>query len=136
MKAIILGAGPSGTSLAWFLSKNDWEVDLIEMKDKVGGLARSSKIKYGDSEIFLDSGPHIFHTSDSEMINIWKSNFNELLVEKELFSANAKSEKYDEFHDYPISKEHAMKLSEKWKPWRSVATWYFWRSLDPIPVEY
>ena len=38
--------------------------------------------------------------------------------------------------DYPISKEHAIKLSEKWRPWRSVATWYFWRSLDPIPVEY
>ena len=38
--------------------------------------------------------------------------------------------------DYPISKEHAIKLSKKWKPWRSVATWYFWRSLDPIPVEY
>ena len=37
---------------------------------------------------------------------------------------------------YPISKEHAIKLSKKWKPWRSVATWYFWRSLDPIPVEY
>ena len=37
---------------------------------------------------------------------------------------------------YPISKEHAIKLSYKWKPWRSVATWYFWRSLDPIPVEY
>jgi len=37
---------------------------------------------------------------------------------------------------YPISKEHAMRLSDKWKPWRSVATWYFWRSLDPIPVEY
>ena len=38
--------------------------------------------------------------------------------------------------EYPISKEHAIKLSKKWKPWRSVATWYFWRSLDPIPVEY
>ena len=38
--------------------------------------------------------------------------------------------------NYPISKEHALKLSKKWKPWRSVATWYFWRSLDPIPVEY
>tara|TARA_S200000501_G_scaffold260195_1_gene244174 strand:+ start:310 stop:930 length:621 start_codon:yes stop_codon:yes gene_type:complete len=37
---------------------------------------------------------------------------------------------------YPISKKHAIKLSEKWKPYRSVATWYFWRSLDPIPVEY
>jgi len=37
---------------------------------------------------------------------------------------------------YPISKEHAIKMSKKWKPYRSVATWYFWRSLDPIPVEY
>ncbi len=38
--------------------------------------------------------------------------------------------------EYPISKDHAIELSKKWKPWRSVATWYFWRSLDPIPVEY
>jgi DNA-3-methyladenine glycosylase II len=22
------------------------------------------------------------------------------------------------------------------RPWRSVATWYLWRSLDPLPVEY
>ncbi len=38
--------------------------------------------------------------------------------------------------NYPITKEHAIRLSYKWKPYRSVATWYFWRSLDPIPVEY
>ena len=38
--------------------------------------------------------------------------------------------------NYPLSKESAIQLSEKWKPYRSVATWYFWRSLDPIPVEY
>ena len=25
---------------------------------------------------------------------------------------------------------------EAWRPWRSVATWYLWRSLDPVPVEY
>ena len=25
---------------------------------------------------------------------------------------------------------------ERWRPWRSVATWYLWRSLDPLPVEY
>ncbi len=37
---------------------------------------------------------------------------------------------------YPIKKETAIKMSENWKPYRSVATWYFWRSLDPIPVEY
>ena len=28
------------------------------------------------------------------------------------------------------------KLALEWQPWRSVATWYLWRSLDPIPVEY
>ena len=25
---------------------------------------------------------------------------------------------------------------EAWRPWRSVATWYLWRSLDPVPVAY
>jgi len=27
-------------------------------------------------------------------------------------------------------------LAVPWQPFRSVATWYLWRSLDPIPVEY
>jgi DNA-3-methyladenine glycosylase II len=27
-------------------------------------------------------------------------------------------------------------LALEWRPYRSVATWYLWRSLDPIPVEY
>jgi DNA-3-methyladenine glycosylase II len=28
------------------------------------------------------------------------------------------------------------RVASAWAPWRSVATWYLWRSLDPIPVEY
>lgn len=27
-------------------------------------------------------------------------------------------------------------LGQTWQPYRSVATWYLWRSLDPVPVEY
>ncbi len=27
-------------------------------------------------------------------------------------------------------------FGERWRPWRSVATWHLWRSLDPVPVEY
>lgn len=27
-------------------------------------------------------------------------------------------------------------IGERWRPWRTVATWYLWRSLDPFPVEY
>ena len=28
------------------------------------------------------------------------------------------------------------KLSERWKPWRTVATWYLWCSIDPEPINY
>ena len=28
------------------------------------------------------------------------------------------------------------RLGAGWAPWRSVATWYLWRALDPVPVEY
>ena len=38
--------------------------------------------------------------------------------------------------EYPINREELIKIGNKWKPYRSVATWYLWRSLDPIPVEY
>ena len=37
---------------------------------------------------------------------------------------------------YPTNRESIIKIGEKWRPYRSVATWYLWRSLDPIPVEY
>lgn len=30
----------------------------------------------------------------------------------------------------------ARQWGEQWQPWRTVATWYLWRSLDPYPVEY
>ena len=28
------------------------------------------------------------------------------------------------------------RIGKTWAPWRSVGTWYMWRSLDPLPVEY
>lgn len=35
-----------------------------------------------------------------------------------------------------LSVARMQKIGAVWSPWRSVATWYLWRSLDPIPVEY
>jgi len=35
-----------------------------------------------------------------------------------------------------VSRGEAIALGETWRPWRTVATWYLWRSLDPLPVEY
>jgi DNA-3-methyladenine glycosylase II len=35
-----------------------------------------------------------------------------------------------------VSREEMREVAGIWAPWRSVATWYLWRSLDPVPVEY
>ncbi|SEF88909.1 DNA-3-methyladenine glycosylase family protein [Nitrosomonas ureae] len=35
-----------------------------------------------------------------------------------------------------VDKKTMLELAQLWQPWRSVATWYLWRSLDPLPVEY
>jgi len=32
--------------------------------------------------------------------------------------------------------EEVARIAEPWRPWRSVATWYLWRDLDPVPVAY
>jgi DNA-3-methyladenine glycosylase II len=40
------------------------------------------------------------------------------------------------FRKRNISLKTIHRLGEGWRPWRSVATWYLWRSLDPLPVEY
>lgn len=35
-----------------------------------------------------------------------------------------------------LARKQLSEAGERWRPWRSVATWYLWRSLDPVPVEY
>jgi DNA-3-methyladenine glycosylase II len=40
------------------------------------------------------------------------------------------------FKGRKVSLARMRKLGDSWRPWRSVATWYLWRSLDPVPVEY
>lgn len=40
------------------------------------------------------------------------------------------------FSGDPVSRSDAREVAANWEPWRTVATWYLWRSLDPTPVEY
>ncbi|MEN9628662.1 MAG: hypothetical protein RJA10_1889 [Pseudomonadota bacterium] len=40
------------------------------------------------------------------------------------------------FSGEPVSRAEAREVAEAWAPFRSVATWYIWRSLDPLPVDY
>jgi len=40
------------------------------------------------------------------------------------------------FSGESVSRSEAREVSAAWAPYRSVATWYIWRSLDPLPVDY
>ena len=39
--------------------------------------------------------------------------------------------------DSPAARRaRALRLAERWRPYRTVASWLLWRSLDPVPVAY
>ena len=99
--AIILGAGPSGLITAWKLVDAGWDVTIIEKNSITGGLCRSWKYK----NFIMDTGPHIFHTPDKLLTNFWKKNFKDLLIEGKFSCKNVKGNNFDQFYDYPLSKE-------------------------------
>ncbi|WP_323120708.1 DNA-3-methyladenine glycosylase family protein [Burkholderia alba] len=36
------------------------------------------------------------------------------------------------FSGEPVTRSEAREVAANWEPWRTVATWYMWRSLDPL----
>ena len=40
------------------------------------------------------------------------------------------------FSGEAVSRSEAREVAAAWAPYCSVATWYIWRSLDPVPVSY
>jgi DNA-3-methyladenine glycosylase II len=40
------------------------------------------------------------------------------------------------FSGEPVSRSEVREVAAAWAPYCTVATWYIWRSLDPLPVEY
>ena len=35
-----------------------------------------------------------------------------------------------------LTRSEAREVAANWEPWRTVATWYMWRSLDPLPADH
>jgi len=40
------------------------------------------------------------------------------------------------FSGDPVSRSEAREVAQAWQPWCSVASWYIWRSLAPLSVDY
>ena len=97
----ILGSGPTGLITAWKLLEKGFNVTIIEKNSNSGGLCRS----WNHNGFILDTGPHIFHTPETELKDFWKTNFKDLLIEGKFYCKNVQGKRFDKFYDYPFSKE-------------------------------
>ena len=66
-KVAVIGAGPAGISAAYELSRRNFQIDLHEKSEMIGGLART--ISYSDSR--FDIGPHRFFTYNKEVEKLY-----------------------------------------------------------------
>ncbi len=69
-----------------------------------------------------------------DMFLLFSNGSMNILPEKDLGIIKAISKSYN--IKTPISDSQFKKLKNKWSPYSSIATWYLWRSLDPLPVSY
>ena len=66
-RALIIGAGLTGCTLAWRLAREDVDCVLLEREPVPGGLIRSEHM---NGVLYEPHGSHIFHTEDEEVWNL------------------------------------------------------------------
>ena len=69
-----------------------------------------------------------------DMFLIFSLGFNDIFPEGDLGFLKGISKAYNK--NIPLDKNYLNKLKKRWSPYNSLATWYLWRSLDPLPVNY
>ena len=110
-KAYVIGAGPSGLIAAYELLKKDFQVEIFEQSNIVGGMCRTWK----EDDYLLDTGPHIYHTPDKELEVYWKEIFGDLLIEGSFWSKNTINGSIENLIDYPLSWESINNFEEPLK---------------------
>jgi DNA-3-methyladenine glycosylase II len=84
----------------------------MEDEDVIGELTQIRGIGRWTAEMFL-------------MFNLMRPN---VLPLDDIGLINAISQNY--FSGEPVTRSEAREVAANWEPWRTVATWYMWRSLD------
>lgn len=95
------------------LTPNCWE--SMSDQEVVSQLVRIRGIGQWTAEMFLIfhlHRPDVLPLSDLGLLNAFRLHYGNL------------------------SKSEILTLSHGWQPYRTVATWYLWRSLDPVTVQY
>ncbi len=119
-----------GLSRSKVLYLQDLARHFIERKLEVAGWKRMS-----DDELISDlTQVHGIGRWTAEMFLIFYMMRPDVLPLDDIGLQRAMSLHYN--RGRPLSKLKMNAIAKRWLPWRSVATWYMWRSLDPLPVEY
>ena len=96
--------------------ENKWkkidDEEVIEDLIKIKGIGRWTAEMF---LIFYLLRPNVFPSTDIGLLKAISINYN---------------------LKYPLKNSDIKKFKKKWTPWSTVATWYLWRSLDPVPVKY
>ena len=96
--------------------ENKWE--KVEDEEVIDDLIKIKGIGRWTAEMFLIFyllRPNIFPSADIGLLKAISINYN---------------------LKYPLKNSDIKKFKKKWTPWSTVATWYLWRSLDPVPIKY
>ena len=96
--------------------ENKWR--KIEDEEVIDDLIKIKGIGRWTAEMFLIFyllRPNIFPSADIGLLKAISINYN---------------------LKYPLKNSDIKKFKKKWIPWSTVATWYLWRSLDPVPIKY
>lgn len=114
--------------------KIEYLVDLALHFDS-GAIHAEAWAQMGDEEIITELiGIRGIGRWTAEMFLIFHLMRPNILPLDDIGLINGISRNY--FSGDPVSRSDAREVAAAWDPFCSVATWYIWRSLDPLPVEY
>ena len=103
-----------------FLKKNFKvsELEILNDEDAISYLCQNKGIGRWTSEMFL----------------IFNQNRQDIFPIQDIGLLKAISKNY--MTEYPPTIDDLLKIQQRWSPYCTVGTWYMWRSVDPVPVEY
>ena len=117
-RVVVIGAGPAGLTAAYMLSKQGYQVTVLEADDIVGGISRTAEYK----GYRFDIGGHRFFTKIDPVQALWE----ELLAADFISVPRMSRIHYDgKYFDYPLKAANALKGLGLWNAVRIV-----WSYLD------